>query len=289
MASNSKIAIVTMVYNEPDFLPFWQRYYGREVGAQHCYIVDHGSTDGSTDQLGEFNRLRIPRSPMDESRRSGFISEFCSSLLKWYDFVAYCDVDEFLVADPARFSSLADFCAQTDLDVVTAFGFNVVHWLHHELPIDPARPILSQRRWVHPISSMSKPLLTRRPIDWPGGFHSWNGPARFDGLFNFHMAYMDLDIALRRQAKRRSVEWAQHWSAAHHLDQDDTIVQRMEAASQMPKVENITLDSNCTSLRRFINRIRLSQHGRDSDPYKTEMNIWGASLWQIPERFRSVV
>ena len=281
------LAVVTMVYNEPDFLPIWMRHYGREAGPEHCYIVDHGSDDGSTDALGRFNRLRVPRSPMDEVKRSGFISEFCSALLKWYDFVIYCDVDEFLVADPARFTSLRDLCAKTDADVVTAFGFNIVHWLHHEPSLNLNKPILPQRRWLHPTSSMAKPLLTRRPIVWPGGFHSWDGLAVFDGLFNFHLAYADLDLAWRRQAKRRSVVWAD-WRAHHHSVDDSAILNQMERVANFPKLETVSLDDGCGPYQNFVSRIRLSQFGRERQVYKTEMNIWGDTLWPLPERFHTL-
>ena len=34
-----------MAYNEQAYLPIWARHYARQVGADHCYVVDHGSTD----------------------------------------------------------------------------------------------------------------------------------------------------------------------------------------------------------------------------------------------------
>jgi hypothetical protein len=279
------LAMVTMLYNEPDFLPRWLDYYGRQVGLENCYVIDHGSNDGSTQDLRGANHIRIPRSPMDEIKRSAFVSELVNSLLKWFDFVAYTDVDEFLVVDPARFSSLRDYCTKTDHDVTTAFGFNVIHRMHQNVPITAGQTILSQRRWLFPNSSMAKPLLTRIPLQWPGGFHSWNGPAVFDGLFNFHLAYFDFDITMRRQAKRRSVEWAAHFTPGHHVADDAAIQQQMEHNSAKPEVLDISLDENCQHMQRFIRRIILSQNGRDNNPYKIDMNIWGNSIWYLPDRF----
>ena len=43
------LAAVTMVYNEPEFIPLWIKYYGEQVGKENCYIVDNGSDDGSLD------------------------------------------------------------------------------------------------------------------------------------------------------------------------------------------------------------------------------------------------
>jgi hypothetical protein len=93
-----KVAAVTMVYNEDVYLPIWMKHYSRQVGVENCYVVDHGSTDGSTENLGRCNVLRIPRSPYDPFKQSAFNSEFCSSLLHWYDWVVYSDVDELVMA-----------------------------------------------------------------------------------------------------------------------------------------------------------------------------------------------
>jgi hypothetical protein len=41
------VAIVTMVYNEPELLPIWLKYYKGHFGDQACYIVDDGSTQES--------------------------------------------------------------------------------------------------------------------------------------------------------------------------------------------------------------------------------------------------
>ena len=65
-----KVAAVTMVFNEKGKLPIWTRYYGAQLSPGQCYIIDHGSTDGSTDNLGGFNQIRLPRSPQDNEKRT---------------------------------------------------------------------------------------------------------------------------------------------------------------------------------------------------------------------------
>jgi hypothetical protein len=62
----SPVAVVTMVYNEPDFLPVWAAHYRAAVGAEHCYVIDHGSDDASIDASGQFNLVQLKRSPLDE-------------------------------------------------------------------------------------------------------------------------------------------------------------------------------------------------------------------------------
>jgi hypothetical protein len=56
----TRIAAVTMAYNEAVFLPVWRRHYGAAVGEHNLFVLDHGSNDGSTDRLGAVNRVRVP-------------------------------------------------------------------------------------------------------------------------------------------------------------------------------------------------------------------------------------
>src|SRR4051794_24504690 len=121
----NQCAVVTMVYNEPAFLPHWIRYYSKQFGADHCYIVDHGSDDGSTRDVDGTNLVRIPRSPMHDKKRANFISQFCTSLLEWYQTVIYTDVDEFLIPEPDRYNSLAEYCADNSSESVNAIGLNI--------------------------------------------------------------------------------------------------------------------------------------------------------------------
>lgn len=276
------VAAVTMVYNEPVMLPWWLRHYSRQVGERQCYVIDHDSDDGSTATVGGANLIRIPRFPPDETRRAEFVSDFCASLLRWYDWVIYSDVDEMLVADPARYASLADYCAGHHAEVVTAFGVNVLHRFQ-EPPIDPDRPLLGQRHWVFAVASMSKPLLTRVPTRWAAGFHSCDAPIVFDGLTNFHLAYIDFDMTTARQVKRRRNKAG--IEGHHHLMSDVQLFHMMKNWSDMPPITGVSMDSDCPYTGGFINRIAASCVGRENKSYKFDIDLWGDRLWKVPERF----
>src|SRR5436190_17272313 len=45
-------AALTMVQNEAVFLPIWLRYYSRFFGPDDLYVLDHDTSDGSTDRDG---------------------------------------------------------------------------------------------------------------------------------------------------------------------------------------------------------------------------------------------
>lgn len=287
VATGKTLACVTMAYNEADMLPLWLRHYGRQVGTEACYVIDHGSNDGSTAALQGANRVRIPRSALDNPRRAAFVGEFCASLLRWYDYVLYTDADEMLVPDPARWRGLADYVNGPRAAVTTAFGLNLVHRLHHEGPLDPAQPVLAQRRWAFPAASMCKPVLIRDRVTWSPGFHSSDAPIEFDGLFLFHLAYADLRTALRRQEKRRRTEKRTADTAVHHRVGDETVQGWMDGWSRMPVLEGVTLDAECRAMAEFQDRVIGSAHGREGKVFGIDLGIVGSRLWAVPERFAS--
>jgi len=276
-----------MVYNEIDFMPIWLRHYSSQVGAESCFIIDHGSDDGSVDNIGKANLIRLPRSPQDNKVRSDFISEFCSALLKYFDAVVYTDVDEMLVADPARFKSLPDLAARTTHDVTTAFGMNVVHCVGQEPPLDFAAPLLAQRGWAVPTSSMMKPLLIRRPVRWVAGFHTANAPYAFDGLFNFHLAHCDLDLGLRRQAKRRATAFAVERPEHHHRFGDEWVHRSMTSWRRKPMIEDVNLDADCPHYQSIVQQMLDAERIVNGKPqYRPEKPIGNTDLWRIPDRFQ---
>ena len=226
------LAVVTMSYNEPDFLPVWAAHYRATVGAEHCYLIDHGSDDHSVAAACPLQVARLPRSPLDENWRAHIVSEQCSKLLARYDAVAYTDVDELLVADPRRFKGLIDLSAAAETDVLTAFGSNILQ-VPSDAPIDLGRPISAQRHWTRPYSSLCKPALIRRPVRWSPGFHVADAPSVFGGLYLFHIAYADHGITARRQAKRRGVPRSPGHGSHHDIAPDD-MVRLMTACADLP-------------------------------------------------------
>jgi hypothetical protein len=282
-----KIAAVTMVYNDPVYLKIWVDYYSRQLGARNLYVVDHGSDDGSTDDLGAVNVLRIPRSPQDDPRRAKFLSTFCASLLVWHDCVLHCDVDEILVPDPRHATDLRSFCAGVSAPVLNAIGLNVIHRLGRETPYDPTRNVLAQRGWVFRSSSMCKPALIRRPVQWAPGFHSADAPACFDHLYLFHLRWFDLDIALSRMAKTRAMPWQHKDAGAHQRLADEELVRQFYGfANLAPDERELAADQPPVS--EFIEAVLRSQIGRERDMFRISLDIWPTSLWRVPERFRAL-
>ncbi len=283
------LAIVTMVYNEAVFLPVWLRHYGAQVGAGHCYVVDHGSTDRSTAGAvtGSASVLRLPRSPQDDSVRNGFIADFCASLLCWYDSVIYTDVDELLVADPERAPSLPAFAASLAPDaVVTAIGLDVIHDPDEEPAIDWRQPVGPQRRWLRFSSAMCKPVLIRRRVAWAPGFHCIDDVPRLDRLFLFHLRYADLPSGLERLQRTRVQAWISPQAGSHQRMPDRDWEGMLRGMAGLPHDEQRSLTPSDPELRRWLDRLMDSTQSRTHDQYRIDLHLSGDRLWRLPERFR---
>jgi len=208
------LAVITMVYNEAEKLPIWLRHYGRQVGSQHCYVVDHGSDDGSTADLGSVSRIALPRSPQDNDQRLALVTDLARGLLRYYARVAYVDADELLLADPARYADLGDYARRMTADAVTSVGLEIVHGPDED-PLDSALAMGEQRGSAIFSSSMCKTNMVGRAVNWAPGWHAHDGAPRFDGLYLFHLRHADLGQALRRNAITRAMPWASEAAGRH--------------------------------------------------------------------------
>jgi hypothetical protein len=285
ISAPKKIAAVTMVYNEAEYLPIWLRHYGRQVGPENCYVIDHGSSDGSTRNLGLCNVIRIPRSPYDPTQQSVFNSQFCSSLLNWFDWVVYSDVDELLMADPLVAPSLSEYVRRPLPDVVTAIGLNVAHRVDVEADLDFAKAITAQRSYVFSSSSMCKPNLISRPITWSPGSHSSDAEVIFDHLYLFHLRWVDLPYGLRRLQKTRAMDWARTNAGQHQRVEDERMTRTFNGFGRLPPRTEGEFSPHADPIKGYIDAVLASQIGRENQTYKITLDMWGQELWKIPDRF----
>jgi len=190
------VAVITMARDEGTMLRRWVEHYSREVGAEHLVVVDDNSSDGSTDDL-PCPVLRIP--PLTkksfEPARMGLLGGLSAGLLEAYDAAIFCDVDEFIVADPKVHESLRHFvAARPGRQAVGVMGLNVVHDIAQEPPLVESEPILGQRSLAKFLPLMCKPSLKWEPANWALASHGIKCPFEVDPeLFMFHMKFADRD------------------------------------------------------------------------------------------------
>jgi hypothetical protein len=210
-------AVITFTYNEIVNLPIWLRYYGGIFGQRNLFVIDHGSTDGSTDHLGSVNTLWLARTELDEAKRCVFMASFVKGLLTYFDTVIYTDCDEMLVPDLSLYHDLNDYLERNDFEYTAPVGLNLQHIISLEPPLNLACPILPQRQFARFSAGMCKPLITRIPLLWAPGFHASDRPIRIDpNLFLLHLKLMDRDIGIQRQKLTREMSWAASSISAGH-------------------------------------------------------------------------
>jgi hypothetical protein len=219
-----KAAALTFVFNESVNLPLWIKYYGSHFGERNLFVIDRESTDGSTTNLGDVNRIVIPRDAFDDRKKADFMSSMQNALINYYDAVVCGDCDELVVPNIGPYANLADYVEKMDTDYATCIGLNVLHILNQELPLDMSKPILPQRRYARFMSATCKTMLSRVPIRYMPGLHCLNLRPKIDpNLFMFHTKTMDYSLASARQTINRETTWSevslsQNFGAHHRYE-----------------------------------------------------------------------
>ncbi len=284
------LAVVTMVYNEAEKIPYWLAHYHKQLGLEHCYVVDHGTTDGSTQNLFGASRISIPRSPQDNERRLGLITDFTRGLLTYYARVAYVDADELLVADPHRAVDLREYSQQCTTAIVTSIGLEVCHDTENEAPLDATKALSDQRRYVMYSSSMCKANLVSHAVRWSPGWHSYDGEIIFDDLYLFHLRHADLNQALDRLSTTRTMPWALAGAGAHQKTSDEEMARLVTHFGGRPKSSAQDFQSNDSPLPADLNAfIQDSTQEAENTPFSVPLARYGSSLISLPERFKTAL
>lgn len=279
------IAIIVKFFNELIKLPIWCAHYFRQVGAQNCYMFDHGSNDGSEALTSGARVIRLPRSAQDDTIHLNLVRMLAGELLPTYRYVLCVDIDEIVVADPARYESLTDYAARCQHSVVTMIGLELQHVIEREPPLDPVRPVLQQRRnvWFH--GSMCKPTLTSGPLDWSPGFHCMAQAMPFDDLYLFHLRYFDRDIGLRRLFRTRNQPWSHPDQAPHQRLSDADWLALCSRFGASGRVTDIPAEMESPALAAGMQALLASRTGRERATYRIDLDIKSDQLLRVPDRF----
>ena len=207
-------AIIVMVHNEPVFFPIWLRYYSQFFRPEEIYVLDHDTTDGSTEGEG-FNRIPTPQDEFSHEWQVEQVEALQRELLKSHEIVVAVDVDELIVPSPAM-GDLGSYLDRFDEPFVSCLGYEVVHLPDREAPFDPDRPVLEQRRFWSENSVYNKSAITTEPAEWVPGFHR-RVDFHFRGDPDLRLVHLHrIDYDLCRERHRR---WADRQWRSHDLDE----------------------------------------------------------------------
>eukprot|EP00614_Pseudopedinella_elastica_P002689 CAMPEP_0172600248 /NCGR_PEP_ID=MMETSP1068-20121228/20392_1 /TAXON_ID=35684 /ORGANISM="Pseudopedinella elastica, Strain CCMP716" /LENGTH=482 /DNA_ID=CAMNT_0013400811 /DNA_START=150 /DNA_END=1598 /DNA_ORIENTATION=+ len=184
-ASKHQCAIFTVVRNESTFLPIWARYYARHFDPRDMVILDHSSSDNSTDKarLPAGVTVRVLRGDASFFPHYFLVQQVQihqQLLLKaGFKCVVFSEVDEILVANASRYARglgqyLEHFARDDSLIYARSTGYRVSHELNgsrSEPKIDWHKDIFAQRSYWAASPNYNKPYVTKVPIQYIPGFH----------------------------------------------------------------------------------------------------------------------
>jgi hypothetical protein len=219
-------AVLTIVHNEPVFLPLWLRYYSRFFAADDIYVLDHETADGSTSGPG-FVRIPVAHDRVDAAWMTGVLASAQRDLLERYDVVLVADADE-IVAPPPSWGTLGQYLDRFDEDFVNPLGYEILHLRDREPALSLNRPVMDQRGYWFANDGYDKPILATVPMEWTPGLHrSADGRHNYDpDLYLIHLRRMDYSICRARQRRLAAEEWARSdvergWGNYNRLDGAD--------------------------------------------------------------------
>lgn len=224
-----KIAAITMLRNDEQFLQKWITWYGGQLGRENLFVYFDGTDQNIPDFCEGIHTEKVRRIEgqvrQGDKGRIAFLSEAARQLFceKTYDMVIGTDVDEFLIPDPALGIGLYDFlqhfqaCGRVS---ISGLGIDVGQKMGEEGRIDWSRPLLSQRSYAKLSTRYSKSSVLFKPSghssspQWGSGFHRVRGHNFHivKDLYLFHFGSIDLE---RIEGKMRTGDlvakgWGRH-------------------------------------------------------------------------------
>lgn len=229
-----RIAAITMLRHDEDFLRKWIDYYGAELGREHLYIYLDG-TDQSIPNFCEGLHIQAVERiggnvQQGDKGRIAFLSRVAEGLFEHaYDLVIGTDVDEFLIPDPQCGKGLAEFLsdyvekhAPAHYACLSGLGIDVGQKMGEEGTIDFGAPLLSQRAYAKLSTRYTKASVLLKPAaghpcpQWGSGFHRVKGHNFhiIKDLYLFHFGSLDLKRIQDRMKKTDllSKGWGRHFA-----------------------------------------------------------------------------
>lgn len=212
-----RVACMTMLRDETFFFSIWYRYYAALFGPENLFVIDHLSKTRpvAPDGFAGLNVLTLPfdraldpkgRPQKLDGPRFNLITGMVQGLLAYYDTVIFNDADELFIVDPKKHCDLRSFLESgaANAPALAGMGLDIIHDPPQEPPLDPARPVLRQRRNYIYAPVWAKPHIINSPCRIAP--HGISVPFRYDpDLYLIHLKHSDITHTLQRQAARHEL------------------------------------------------------------------------------------
>lgn len=217
-ATKRDMAVFTIAQNEPTFLPIWAGYYRKHFNPEDIFVLDHDSSCLTTvATASRCNRVPVHNfASYDHEWLKDVVQQFQKLLLMSYKYVLFTEVDEIVFPEPLKWPrGLGDYIKNCDQTIVRCRGYELVHetlgQAEPDLDLSNGKTILSQRRYLQPSRTYSKPLLAQNRLHWVKGFHllaDRETPPVSDDLFLVHLHRMDYKLAWAKCQETASRIWS---------------------------------------------------------------------------------
>ena len=279
MENKGQIAVISMVRNDTFFADKWIEYYGTQFGFKNLYLFIDGLDQDLPTKAYKINYFQKPHKPQKRAagdrNRARMISNFANKLFSDYQVVLAMDIDEFLVLDPIKNTSLKDYLLQDfSTSSRSALGLDVGQHPTLEHPIDHDKTFLSQREFAQLSSRYTKPVVAFKPLTWGSGFHRVKGKNYTidNHLYLFHFGLVDYLSAISKVSDKeiKDAGWKDHLERRFNL-------------YRLLKEGIIYQESFIEKGRKTLQKKRSWFSWNKPAPLK------GHALIKIPERFNSIV
>lgn len=203
-----RCAVFTIVKNENYFLPIWLKHYKKYFDNSDIYVLDHQTTDGSTDNLDVNVEKVINELAFDHAWLVQVIQDKQKELLEKYECVLFAESDELVYHPQKPLSYLIDEFLNSEKQYQTCTGYEVTQDLDKEIPLNVDDNIFDHRNYWFRYHDYDKTLLTKIPLSYVWGFHVAVGkaPDYSMGLKLCHLHRCDFELMLKRH-EERAYKW----------------------------------------------------------------------------------
>lgn len=214
-------AIFTIVQNEMYFLPKLVKYYSQYVDPCDFYVLDHDTTDGSTDDLN-VNVVKVSYEfSFDHKWLVGVVMAFQRKLLQKYKYVIFVEADDFLYTLNNDFLSVLGDSLKT-YDAVVNTAYNIVHDFMESESEDSLTEqefmssTVARRKFWSRKPNHDKALVVKTPCGYARGFHNFkilkkgSRHVKNPELFLAHLHMVDWELNKKRITHRISDKTVSH-------------------------------------------------------------------------------
>jgi hypothetical protein len=211
MKNKRKCAVFTIVKNESFFLPIWLKHYRKYFCDYDIYVLDHQSTDGSTENLPVNVEIVKNELSYDHQWLLNTISKKQRELLDDYECVLFSESDEIVYTINCQLDEYIDTFIDSHLQYVTCQSYEVSqNFEENERNLNDDEEIFANRNWwtrqAYTANLYDKTLLSKIPLEWEPGFHNISYPRFYtNNFFMVHLKRYDFEQLLSRN--RRGREW----------------------------------------------------------------------------------